>query len=143
MHYSINFCIIWLILCTDLCMHIIRRFIGSDRFFKTRFRSDPTERNYKLKLLPSVQNRRTSDGLPLRRGHPIGNICINHFSMTWIIMSDNIEQKSIIYETRLENHLQIVENHLKTVNNILFTNRWNHGKNKQHCENIYQNFHVI
>ena len=50
MHYSINLCI-------DLCMHIIRRIIGSDR-------------NYRQKLHPSVWNRRTSDGLPLRRGHP-------------------------------------------------------------------------
>ena len=31
---------------------------------------NPSDRNYRLKLLPSAPNRRTSDGLPLRRGHP-------------------------------------------------------------------------
>ena len=75
MHYSVDLCI-------DLCMHIFRRIIGSDRFFKTRFCSDPTERNHRLKLLPSVSNQRTSDGLPIRRGHPTMNIkllfCWNH-----------------------------------------------------------------
>ena len=63
MHYLIYLCI-------NLCMHIIRRTIGSDRIFNQGFRSDPTERNYRLKLLPSARNQRTSDGLPFRRGHP-------------------------------------------------------------------------
>ena len=38
-------------------------------------------------------------------------------------MSDNIEQKSIICEIHLKNHLQIIENHMKIINNISFTNK--------------------
>ena len=50
------------------------------------------------------------------------DFCTNHFSTTRIITDDNIGQKSIICETHLKNHLQIVENHMKTIDDILFTN---------------------
>ena len=58
-------------------------------------------------------------------------------------MNDNIQQKSTICETPLKNNLQIVEKNMKTIDNTSFTNKYNHEKNKQHCENIYQNFHII
>ena len=60
MYYWIDFLHYLINLCNDLCMHIIRRFIGSDRFFKTRFRSDPTERNFGQNWV----RRRETDRLP-------------------------------------------------------------------------------
>ena len=46
--------------------------IGSVFQNKVPFRSDGTE--FRPKLSPSARNRRTSDGLPFRRGHPKNNV---------------------------------------------------------------------
>ena len=93
MHYLIYLCI-------NLCMHIIRRTIGSDRIFNQGFRSDPTERNYRLKLLPSARNQRTSDGLPLRRGHPS---LVKWIRIKSHVSSELLKMPTLIRRTQMKN----------------------------------------
>ena len=71
-----------------------------------------------------------------KAGEELVKLEIQNSYHTLFIIND-IKQKSTIYKTHLKNHLQIVENHIKTINNISFTNKQNHEKNKQHFENIY------
>ena len=111
LHYLIN-------LCTDLCMHIIHWFIKSNRFFNQGFRSDPSDRNYRQKLHPSAWNRRTSDGLPLRRGHPMINAADQYPPPSMMIIQNQKLVASWFYGKRPSDIRILISNSGFTFNQI-------------------------